>query len=190
MLKIRPQVYKTFIVLLKNQKVNHAVLKNNELLQFEELPISIQSYKQKFGNAHLIKSIYKEHISKDSIYSQYAETKENNLIIGILVNHKKKTATAIAKSVQNENHEIKLIGKIPTDSELFNELFYKSFSNLKRIFQQVPNYYVTEKINNSVTNISVVKNPDCKFTHPNTFFLKKDGKITEFGKLWGCFKQI
>ncbi len=190
MQKIRPQVYKTIVVLLKNKKVNYAVLKNNELLKFEEIPMSIRTFRREYGKAYIVKSIYRERLNHDSICSQYAEVKENGLVLGLLLNYKKKMVTAIAKSALDEQRTIKLTGKFSMKSPLFQEIYDDVFSNFKKIFNEVKNYYVTETMNGSVRNISVVKNPNHKFSHPNTFSLKKDGKLTEFGKLWGWIKQI
>lgn len=190
MIKTSPKVFKTIVTVLKNQKVNYAMFENKKLHTFEEIPISIQEFRSKFGNAHIIKSIYKDNFNSESLFSQYIETTENNLRMGFLINYKNKTAAAVVKSFKDNKESMRLSAKFSTETPLFVKIKDDVFLKFKQIFDEVPNYFVTAFKDNKAHDLFVVRNADAKVPHPSTFSLKKEGEMTELGKIWGYIKKL
>ena len=108
MIKVKPKVFKTVATVLKNDKVNYAVLENGKVRMFEEVPMSAREFRNKFGDASIVKSVYKGALDSRYLYAQYVETKVRNLRLGVLLNYQKKSITASAKSMDGEKPVMKL----------------------------------------------------------------------------------
>lgn len=190
MIKVKPKVFKTVATVLKNDKVNYAVLENGKVRMFEEVPMSAREFRNKFGDASIVKSVYKGALDSRYLYAQYVETKVRNLKLGVLLNYQKKSITASAKSMDGEKPVMKLTTRFSMESPLFHEVKDDVFSKFQEIFMQVKNYYVAAFKNNKISDVYVVRNADDKIFHPSSLYLKKDGELTELGKIWRYFQPF
>lgn len=187
---MKPKVFKTVATVLKNDKVNYAVLENGKVRMFEEVPMSAREFRNKFGDASIVKSVYKGALDSRYLYAQYVETKVRNLKLGVLLNYQKKSITASAKSMDGEKPVMKLTTRFSMDTPLFHEVKNDIFSKFQEIFMQVQNYYVAAFRDNQISDVYVVRNADCKIPRPKSFYLKKDGEVTELGKIWRYLQRL